>query len=325
MLNVAASLVGSAVTANTASVGGGGIYLATGPASLALDAACVIGGNQVLSGQGAQLRSDASGAVLWGANLTHLSLGQSQLVVQNGGNLTMSAFVCPAGSLFRDSSAGLYGASAIVVATGYAKDIFLDGQYLTTQLDYGCVVCPSETYALTGGFTSGAPSQQDNPTCLPCPYGAQCGTGSSIAAAPGYWGTIVDGAAVMAVCPVGYCCDQAGTGGADNGTSGASGHTLCAGLAACAGNREGRLCGRCKPGYGEAMGSSICRADAQCNDGAWFWPVFTLGMLLCGAVMLYNSELWCPRVSRLKGIPKFISYYYQVRMGSVAAHAKMCI
>jgi hypothetical protein len=101
-------------------------------------------------------------------------------------------------------------------------------------------------------------------------------------------------------CPNGYCCD---------GTSNAP----CTGIDSCAGDREGRLCGRCPEGYGEVFASSQCRKGSECDDGDAVWVVVAILLIAEGCMLLTSGEIWFVRKGMPDGVVKLVSYYFQVR------------
>ncbi len=62
----------------------------------------------------------------------------------------------------------------------------------------------------------------------------------------------------MKRCPAGYCCEEA----------------PCVGLESCSENREGVLCGRCKPNFAEALSTEKCMPNSDCHRGSFFLTVF---------------------------------------------------
>ncbi len=84
---------------------------------------------------------------------------------------------------------------------------------------------------------------------------------------PNYWGHHTPEAkVVMTRCPLGYCCPKG----------------YCERFNNCTGNRAQQLCGRCKPGYSEALFSKLCVPDSKCDDWivalllGWIFSAFFL-------------------------------------------------
>ncbi len=108
-----------------------------------------------------------------------------------------------------------------------------------------------------------------NPQCRKCPPGAEC-PGHELKSQPNYWGEKSGKDIVFYQCPNTYCCQ---------GTS----QDPCISLDHCSGNRDGTLCGSCKPGYTVSVMSTNCVPSTECNKG-WLWSV------ALGAAVLYM--LW---------------------------------
>jgi hypothetical protein len=289
------------IEGNFAGLYGGGLFIGPSSGGVNFVGNTIVRGNSVLLGGGAQLASFGGGPVGFeGLQVFLDSTEANQVLVQAGGNVTYAPsttrFYCPVGTEIEDSYRGLYGSNAqLSVQPGWYYRV------LVSTLEFSCETCPSGFYTLQRGYSDGTPGQPRNPTCLPCPYGGTCHAGHPIAAAPGFWGAADSrdnrtSEMRFLQCPEGYCCAGA----------------ACTTVDGCSGNRQGRLCGRCKPGYGESVGSSVCRLSSDCTDGAWFWPVMVLGLLIAGSLMLRNGEVWCPRKIKPTGKAKLASYFYQV-------------
>ena len=107
-------------------------------------------------------------------------------------------------------------------------------------------------------------------SCTPCPFGGICD--GHLSAKPNYWGAASRGVVKMYKCPASYCC----TGS-------------CTTYNQCASHRTGTLCGRCKPGYTEAMFSTKCIPENECRD-QWFLVVLLFFTLLYTIFLLFQSE-----------------------------------
>ena len=87
------------------------------------------------------------------------------------------------------------------------------------------------------------------PTCLPCPVGANCG--KQIRSLPNYWGFKEQkGVVKMIRCPDEYCCTDSQT---------------CNAIDSCNTGRTGRLCGTCGPNLTESLLSSKCVPSNRCH------------------------------------------------------------
>ncbi len=101
------------------------------------------------------------------------------------------------------------------------------------------------------------------PRCNMCPYGGFCQK-SKVRAKPNYWGWMQDGEVKFHLCPSDYCCEN---------TNG------CTSYDDCAPNRHGPLCGRCRPGYSQAMFTVKCIPNSECNDKWVLYLTFFLAII----------------------------------------------
>ena len=112
-----------------------------------------------------------------------------------------------------------------------------------------------------------------DPTCFPCPIGAQCG--HTITSLPDYWGYKNDsGYITMIRCPDGYCCT-------DNET--------CIGIDSCATGRTGTLCGNCEPNFTESMLSQSCVSTENCSDSLTIALYILCAMCYAVALLVANK------------------------------------
>ena len=203
--------------------------------------------------------------------------------------------------------------------TGYGNATIFP-EMLVSTLSYGCRACPAGTYNMTpvwlndsafygkvgicapcapGRYQDQAqqstckhcPSSKHQPSsgqqscsscgdgyqlalgqrgCHKCPYGAVCANGN-VSAARGFWG-LRDASHALTFyrCPVGYCCN------ADQ----------CSNFNECEGNRHGPLCGGCKPGFSQTIGSTVCRHSSQCGGASAVWFSFCV-LVLAAVYALY--------------------------------------
>ena len=294
---------------NYAQLFGGGLFLEPESSEVGFWSGSVFRNNSVGLGGGAQFGTLSGGEIDFSGFSAQFTSEHIQVMVQGGGNVTWNTsstlMQCPNGFLIQDIYSGLYGANA---ASASAPGIL--GRVFVSTIGFTCVACPIATYTLGKGLSRGLPGVVENPTCWPCPYGGNCGSGRDVVSAAGFWGSVVTRAVsnktVKQVefmqCPEGYCC-----GG------------ICVAIDGCRGNRYGRLCGHCLQGYGEVIGGSTCRHVSECDDGAWFWPLAAVGILVGAGLMLRNGEVWCPRRSKPQGKARLVSYFYQVRCTAVSA------
>ena len=175
-------------------------------------------------------------------------------------------------------------------------DVGLKRSHKLDQLSYYCQTCGENQYSMDFGYLNytlmnnateyftllingeepfrshSVNFAYGNITCHECPYGAACDHG--IRAVPNFWGYIDGEYAAFQHCPPDYCCSD----------------TKCTSINACAEHRHGRLCGRCDPGFSEAMFSAKCVPDESCRQH-WIWPL-TLGMgILYGLFLVFQNDL----------------------------------
>lgn len=297
------TLVNVEVLDNFATLFGGGVYI--GPLGVGFDTqgSVAVTGNSVSLASGAQIAVLDAGNVTWAGLCVNMSRTLSEVLVQHSGylDITESNFTCPAGALFHDNANGLYGERAVLTTQPGSYE-----SIIVSAAEFGCVSCPPGSYVLEPGQSSGESLAVDNPMCQVCPYGGTCQDGIAITAVPGYWGAAVPAGTTsagrptsvvqFAVCPIDYCC----SGG-------------CTTVDECSLGRSGRLCGSCPSGYSEVLSSMECRRDDACDDGAWFWPVYTVWLLAEGALLLMISEVWCARRRRdPSNTVRLVSYFFQV-------------
>ncbi len=106
---------------------------------------------------------------------------------------------------------------------------------------------------------------QSNMKCLKCPTGAEC-PGNYVKAKPNFWGYESSYRLKFYRCPLGYCCQDSAENGCDTHDS-------------CSQNREGLLCGKCKPNFAISIFSENCIPEEYCN-ASWVWP-----LAVCAAVL----------------------------------------
>lgn len=303
------NLVDCDIQHNYATLFGGGLYVGPVGVSLTTSGNVTFAANRAALAPGGQIAMLDGGDIVWRGLHVSLALNASEVLLMHSGAVSVadSSFSCPSGSLFLDSANGMYGKHAVRTSES--------GSYvsiLVSNLEFGCEPCPPGMYVIEAGMSTGEPQVADNPVCALCPYGGACGDGTSITATPGYWGALVQAGSTPAgrmthgveftSCPPGYCCSSASGGLAP-----------CKGIDTCAGARTGRLCGACAEGHSEVFASAICRGDDACDDGAWFWAAYLVGVLLEGCFLLVVSEVWWPRRNRDPNNKiRLVSYFYQV-------------
>ena len=111
-----------------------------------------------------------------------------------------------------------------------------------------------------------------NITCQQCPYGGRCEQG--ITAVANFWGYIDAGAVRFQHCPKGYCCTR----------------KACTRYDTCAPHRVGRLCGACAAGYSEALFSSQCIRDDDC-DSTYLWALAIFSGVSYAIFLLLQKDI----------------------------------
>ena len=111
------------------------------------------------------------------------------------------------------------------------------------------------------------------PICDVCPKGASCRAG--VFAKANFWGETYNGTLHMYLCPANYCCQD----------------SLCTTYDACASNRVGTLCGRCKAGFSESLFSSKCVPDDKCTSTTRFLVIIASYGILCVGILIVQEEL----------------------------------
>ena len=142
---------------------------------------------------------------------------------------------------------------------------------VTTEI-FTCRMCPPGMYVLQSGFSRGlmVPAEPD---CIKCPFGADCNGPNNISAKPDFWGYKITNASnfsslAFLPCPAEYCRKPTNS----------SYHEV---YNSCYGNRSGILCGRCAPGFSEALFSSECRKSEECRWNYLLWlfmAFYTIGL-----------------------------------------------
>ena len=163
-----------------------------------------------------------------------------------------------------------------------------------------CAPCGSGKYNLNYGYSYKTKKmvniKQSNVTCLSCPSGGVCN--NKIESAGNYWGYVDKNDNVRFIpCPINYCCTRYGT--------------LCSSYNTCEKNRNGKLCGACKPGYSLDFLSSRCIANGNCTvlSSITFWLLYIAGACLYVFLLMYLREITlsfrkCLNFSEVKKILK---------------------
>ena len=109
-------------------------------------------------------------------------------------------------------------------------------------------------------------------SCQQCPYGGICQ--DRIRAKPNYWGISTEGVVVFYRCPSGYCCSL----------------DPCLSYNECKQYRSGVLCSTCSTGYSEALFSTNCIEDRNCNQ-TWFIPLSAGLLFIYTMFLLFQTDI----------------------------------
>ena len=142
-----------------------------------------------------------------------------------------------------------------------------------------CKPCSDGQYSLEQEMIFLNNSQMESDvllTCKKCPQGGVCENG--IKSVPNFWGwKTLDGKSIKFLpCPSStYCCSPGS----------------CIGYDSCDLNRVGRLCGKCREGYGESVLSSVCVPNESCN-GNILWPFVVITGCCYVVLLLYFKDIF---------------------------------
>ena len=205
----------------------------------------------------------------------HWSIEVSEVTIQ-----------CPQGYRLRVTNTSAYGVTPVGLRRSYKLD----------QLSYFCESCARHKYSLDYGYLNysltysefayytllingekpqaaySGTYQYHDIRCMQCPYGGKCQQG--ITAVANFWGYVYDREIRFQHCPKGYCCSS----------------TDCGHYDTCAKYRTGRLCGACVPGYSEALFSSSCVPNGEC-DSTFLWPLAILSGFLYALFLLFQKDM----------------------------------
>ena len=110
-----------------------------------------------------------------------------------------------------------------------------------------------------------------NVICHSCPYGGICNNGIQTKA--NNWGVQKNGVVTFYKCPTGYCCSE----------------SICDTYNTCSRHRHGTLCSRCKHGYSEALFSTKCLLNENCNQ-VWFIPITAVLIFIYAMFLLFQDN-----------------------------------
>ena len=194
---------------------------------------------------------------------------------------------CPVGYDLRTTNSSAYGVSRDGLRRSYKLD----------QLSYYCESCPRNKYSLDYGYLNYTITSHDPEyyallingstprtaytgkfvhhkiRCTDCPHGGQCVQG--ITPVHNFWGYVSNTSMVrFQHCPKGYCRS--------------TGDNLK--IDSCTGRREGRLCGRCQPGYSEAWFSTLCVPNDVCGP-IWLYVLTTTLGVLYAVFLMFQADV----------------------------------
>ena len=145
-----------------------------------------------------------------------------------------------------------------------------------------CEECSSGFYSLQRGLISGLNIAKEN-KCLKCPYGASCKNGI-IKAKENFWGLTNNSSSPPTLkffqCPSEYC-----------GRSSHSTHCHNNSYNSCHGRRDGVLCGKCFDGYSEALYSTSCRKNEECNNKL-FWLATGIYVVVFAVYIVFKPPIF---------------------------------
>ena len=169
--------------------------------------------------------------------------------------------------------------------------VFKDLSENEANIEYSCGTCPLFNISLTGSkvFLENL-SSSDQMKCnsaskevkLKCPLGiSDCTTFVSVTS--GFWTTFANFSNASSLetdrCPAGYCgCQSSPSCPLDPPlTADARQDQLCSG------NRTGRLCGGCRPGFTHSGDDKTCIPNEECMKNLWWvWTLSILGYACFG-------------------------------------------
>ena len=216
-----------------------------------------------------------------------------------------------------NTQVALYCAPNQQINLFYEKTPFSNSSNRFTDITAGCTPCPKGTYSFKRGYLEFASTpnklvvinrinnitalktaattknilRNNNIICSRCAPEAFCDSGV-IRSKGNNWGYRVGDEVLFRQCPPFYCCSAYGT--------------PCTSYDTCAQNRDGPLCGRCKPGHSEDILSTKCLSDVDCmNRSKAFWVVYILASIALTYVLMYFKDA----ILLIKGL--FVSKQYR--------------
>ena len=228
------------------------------------------------------------------------------IIISKGGDLSMeneSLLLCPTGSkIVRDDFSHF-------VTTEYQGEKCIIS---VTVITFSCQACLDGTYSLQRGHITNMSTPAEGFYCLACPYGANCDR--NVVAKTNFWGYVISHNPPQLefyTCPAGYCVPP---------------NTLDTSIYnGCYGNREGKLCGKCKQGYTEELTSTSCIDQVRC-ESVLFWNILLVFSFLVALYFLFKPNIfhfiskqimWFRKqddqvILTDAGYIKIIFYFYQI-------------
>lgn len=219
-------------------------------------------------------------ASVWGVGLKSWTKVWTAMSV----SVSNSSFGCPAGYVAKVDE-GAWESTEVVMATKVTEQRVLPNCSVVNQTTRRprrlpvfpavahCSPCEKGHYMPARQGLEGLPQDSGSAfpmgpsnmaECTKCPQGADCSNTTHVMPLRGHWGTTAaDSEELISEFPVllfGYAC---------------SAPDCLRGYNSCTGHRAAFACGKCREGYGEAIGSPNCISEHSCEDSwtrivGWF-------------------------------------------------------
>lgn len=181
------------------------------------------------------------------------------------------------------------------------------GKQESTALGLFCRKCGYNLYSLQRGHAEGL-RVNDSFKCNACPRGAYCRPG--IKSKSNFWGySTCSNPPTLAftICPFGYCKSPQQNSSSYN---------------ECQGKRTGVMCGMCAVGYTEALLSTSCTSNKDCND-LWFWIVFSALVVSMAILLVFKPPFVTYSLKQVLWL-KTCSFNARTKIQIFEFHDAMC-
>ena len=169
----------------------------------------------------------------------------------------------------------------------------LDGAY--EDLQTFCLPCKANTYSLRRG-TSNDSYEESKGFCRECPDHTVCRDGT-FRVKTNFWAEEKDGStAIVARCPVGYCCT----------------HGACHIAKICEGHRHGRLCGHCEENFTLPINHNYCVPMNSCKSTI-LWLSIVFSTIIYVVIMIMFSEITQLFVKLFTPFMNIIKYFMTIK------------